>query len=63
MRLTSHGTEVLRLSADTLARVRAASTTEVGAPRLRALEEALSTVLSGTDLPGRVDLPGWLGSP
>lgn len=63
LRLTSHGTEVLTLSAEALARVHAAWTASVGTPRLRALEEALSTVLSGTDLPNRIDLPGWLGSP
>jgi DNA-binding MarR family transcriptional regulator len=61
LHLTARGAELLALSADLSARVRSGWCNELGAAQLHALEGSLSSMLDGTNLATRMDLPGWLG--
>jgi DNA-binding MarR family transcriptional regulator len=57
---TDRGRDLLDVSAQVLAGVRAAWSDQLGATRLDALETDLATVLGGTGSTTRWDLPGWL---
>lgn len=57
---TASGEHVLALSAEILQRIHAGWSDQLGAARLHDMEEALASMLAGSGVVGRVDLPGWL---
>jgi len=61
LRRSPRGEELLSLSAEILARLRAAWASELSASRLRALEDHLERVVKQGGGARLGDLPGWLG--
>ena len=60
IRRTDRGRDLLDVSAQVLAGVRAAWADQLGTARLDALEDDLATMLGDTGPATRWDLPGWL---
>lgn len=60
LRRTARGNELLALSAEAFARLRAAWTADLGAERVRALEDDLERMIGAAGGAKLGDLPGWL---
>lgn len=60
VRRSPRGEELLSLSAATFGKVRAGWVAELGAERVRALEDDLERVVTAAGRPRLSDLPGWL---
>jgi DNA-binding MarR family transcriptional regulator len=60
LRRSPHGEEMLSLSAEIFARLRAQRADELGPRRLRALEDDLERIAGTSPVAKLRDLPGWL---